>query len=79
MHKMNEKYLNSKIKFCHTFALPNTETDTVIDKFTQNPMGICVDVSLCAVWTPPHNTIQPILLVSVLVSVAGMNTLQSLS
>ena len=26
----------------------------------QCPLGICVDVCLCAVWTPPHNSIQPI-------------------
>ena len=23
-------------------------------------MGICDDVCLCAVWTPPHNSMQPI-------------------
>ena len=30
-------------------------------KLIQNPeMGICVEVCLCAVWPPPHNSIQPI-------------------
>ena len=29
------------------------------DTDTQIPIGICVDVRLCAVWTPPHNSIQP--------------------
>ena len=29
---------------------------------TQNQMGTCVVIGLCAVWTPPHNPIQPIFL-----------------
>ena len=31
------------------FTLPDTETDTDTDKFTLNPMEICVDVCFCAV------------------------------
>ena len=42
------------------FTLSDTETQTDADKFTQNPMGICVDVGLCAVWIPPQNSVQPI-------------------
>ena len=34
------------------------ETDT--DKLSRNPMGISVDVCLSVVWTPPHNSVQPI-------------------
>ena len=29
-------------------------------KWVQNPMGICVSICLCTVWTPPHNHIQAI-------------------
>ena len=25
------------------------------NKLTQNQMGICLDVGLCAEWTPPHS------------------------
>ena len=50
--------------FKGAFTLPNTkrewETDRDTDKLTLNPMRICDDVCLCAVWTPPHNSIQPI-------------------
>ena len=34
-------------------------------------MGTCVSICLCAVWTPPHNSIQPIFYLSVSVSVSG--------
>ena len=37
-----------------------TETDTDTDKLTQNPIRICFDIFLYAVWTPPCNSIQPI-------------------
>ena len=42
------------------FTLPDTETDTDADKLAQNPMGICQSVCLCAIWTPPRNSIQAI-------------------
>ena len=54
------------------FRLPDiktdieTETERDTDKFTPNPMKICMDVCLSTVWTPPHNSIQSILSVSVL-------------
>ena len=48
-------------------ALALTETN----KMVENSMGICIGVCLGAVWTPPHNSIQPIgLLVSLSVSVS---------
>ena len=31
------------------FTLPDTEADTETDKLTKNPVGICVNVRLCAV------------------------------
>ena len=31
------------------FTLPDIETDKNTDKLTQDSMGICVDVRLCAV------------------------------
>ena len=30
------------------------------NKLAQNPMRICDGVCLCAAWTPPHNSTQPI-------------------
>ena len=36
---------------------PRQTQDT--DKLTQNLMGICLCVCLCAVWTPPYNSVQP--------------------
>ena len=38
---------------CHNvyygaFTLPDTKTDTGTDKLTQNQIGICADVCLCA-------------------------------
>ena len=42
------------------FTLPYTETDTETNKLRKNPMTVCLDVCLCAVWTFPHNSIQPI-------------------
>ena len=45
------------------FTAPDTtrdmETETDIDNFAQNPMWISVDVCLCVVWTPPHNSNKP--------------------
>ena len=47
------------------FTLSDTETDTETetedaDKLAQNPMGIGVDLCVCAVWTPLCNSKQPI-------------------
>ena len=59
------------------FTLPDTETETETeidpdtDKCIQNPIWICFDVCLYVVWTPPHNSIQPILSISASVSVSG--------
>ena len=41
-----------------TFTLCDTETNIFTDKLAHNPMGICVDVTLGAVWTPPHRSVQ---------------------
>ena len=38
-----------------------TDTENKTDTDTQNLMGTCVDICLCAVWTGPHNSTQPIL------------------
>ena len=43
-----------------TFTLPDTETDTDIDKLAQNPVWIYVGVCLWALWTPRKNSIQAI-------------------
>ena len=53
------------LKCVYTAQHPESHRDydrsTDTDKLTQNPkMGICVEVCLCAVWPPPHNSIQPI-------------------
>ena len=53
------------------FPLPDTdftqiETDTNSNKLKQNPMGICVGVLLCVVWTPPIFYASNLLSVSVL-------------
>ena len=43
------------------FTLPEneTESETNTDNKYTEPMWICVVISLCAVWTPPHKLYKP--------------------
>ena len=57
--------LSIMIGFNGVFALPDTETSTENEKLTQNPMGICIDVSLSMQYEHLHTIlINPLLSVS---------------
>ena len=48
------------IKMCSHFLTPTPTPRPRPIQSLKYPMRICDDVWLCAVWTPPHNSIQPI-------------------
>ena len=68
IHAINDYII---IVIISAIRLPDTVTDTDTDKLIQEPIWILAGVRINAVWTFPHNSSQPILIIPLSVSASG--------